>query len=75
MVDWKFGIFHICLLILSIGFAVVYAFTKHWILSNCYGIVFSFAAIELLQIDSFKTGILLLSGLFFYDIFWVFGKC
>jgi minor histocompatibility antigen H13 len=36
--------------------------------------VFSFAAIELLRIDSFKTGMLLLSGLFFYDVFWVFGN-
>jgi minor histocompatibility antigen H13 len=27
----------------------------------------------MLSIDSFKTGMILLSGLFFYDIFWVFG--
>lgn len=29
-------------------------------------------AIQLLSLDSFKTGMILLSGLFFYDIFWVF---
>jgi minor histocompatibility antigen H13 len=26
-----------------------------------------------MQIDSFATGMILLAGLFFYDIFWVFG--
>ncbi|CAG8473059.1 10630_t:CDS:2 [Acaulospora colombiana] len=30
-------------------------------------------AIQMLSLDSFKTGMILLSGLFFYDIFWVFG--
>lgn len=27
----------------------------------------------MLKLDSFKTGSILLSGLFFYDIWWVFG--
>jgi len=34
---------------------------------------FSHNALSLLKIDSFKTGCILLSGLFFYDIWWVFG--
>nr|CAG8511253.1 10826_t:CDS:2 [Entrophospora candida] len=34
---------------------------------------FAFNAIQMLSLDSFKTGMILLSGLFFYDIFWVFG--
>lgn len=28
---------------------------------------------SMLKADSFRTGIILLSGLFFYDIWWVFG--
>lgn len=34
---------------------------------------FSHNSLSLLKIDSFKTGCILLSGLFFYDIWWVFG--
>ncbi|CAG8738750.1 28877_t:CDS:2, partial [Racocetra persica] len=29
--------------------------------------------LSMLSLDSFKTGMILLGGLFFYDIFWVFG--
>lgn len=50
-----------------------YIITKNWIASNIFGFSFSVNAIQLLSIDSFKTGIILLSGLFLYDIFWVFG--
>jgi len=28
---------------------------------------------SMLKVDSFSTGIILLSGLFLYDIWWVFG--
>jgi minor histocompatibility antigen H13 len=48
-------------------------FTKNWIASNVFGLSFAINAIQLLSLDSFKTGMILLSGLFFYDIFWVFG--
>ena len=30
-------------------------------------------AIELIQLNSVSTGAILLGGLFFYDVFWVFG--
>jgi len=42
-------------------------------LSFILGISFSIQAIGLLNLGSFKAGALLLAGLFFYDIFWVFG--
>ncbi|KAJ3248228.1 Minor histocompatibility antigen H13 [Chytriomyces hyalinus] len=51
----------------------LYAYSKHWILSNVFGEAFSIASIQLLSLDSFATGMLLLAGLFLYDIFWVFG--
>ncbi|CAG8571174.1 4355_t:CDS:2, partial [Cetraspora pellucida] len=47
--------------------------TKNWIASNIFGLAFAFNAIQMLSLDSFKTGMILLGGLFFYDIFWVFG--
>ncbi|KJE88500.1 hypothetical protein CAOG_008391 [Capsaspora owczarzaki ATCC 30864] len=50
-----------------------YLFTKHWIANNIFGLVFATNAIELLALGSFKVGAILLSGLFIYDIFWVFG--
>jgi minor histocompatibility antigen H13 len=43
------------------------------LLTDILSMSFSHNALSLLKIDSFKTGCILLSGLFFYDIWWVFG--
>ncbi|KAJ3207114.1 Minor histocompatibility antigen H13 [Clydaea vesicula] len=71
--SYHFGYFHLVLLVLSSILGGYYAVTKHWVVSNFYGEVFALNAIQLLNLDSFKTGMMLLGGLFFYDIFWVFG--
>lgn len=63
---------HGFLLVASIALTAYYSYTKNWIASNIFGLSFSINAIQLLSLDSFKTGMILLSGLFFYDIFWVF---
>jgi len=68
----SFSKIHIALAILAIVVTVTYSLTKNWILSNMLGLAFSITTIPLLKLDSFKTGVLLLSALFFYDIFWVF---
>lgn len=47
--------------------------TKSALITDILGLSFSYNAICLLKIDSFKTGCILLSGLFFYDVYWVFG--
>eukprot|EP00923_Selenidium_pygospionis_P044550 GHVN01077001.1.p1 GENE.GHVN01077001.1~~GHVN01077001.1.p1 ORF type:complete len:442 (-),score=81.37 GHVN01077001.1:488-1813(-) len=47
--------------------------TKNWMLHNILAIAFSVQAISLISVGSFKIAALLLSLLFFYDIFWVFG--
>ena len=52
---------------------IYYVLTKNWIASNILGLSFAFNGIQMLSLDSFKTGMTLLSGLFIYDIFWVFG--
>merc|ERR1719322_2118356 len=53
--------------------SVWYFFTKHWVANNLIGLAFAVGGIELLKLSGTKTGAILLIGLFFYDIFWVFG--
>ncbi|KAJ3996409.1 peptidase A22B, signal peptide peptidase [Lentinula boryana] len=43
------------------------------LLTDVLSMSFCHNALTLLKLDSFKTGTALLSGLFFYDIWWVFG--
>ncbi|KAF9097988.1 hypothetical protein BGX29_007159 [Mortierella sp. GBA35] len=69
----KFTILHLILMVVSVILSGYYVATKNWIASNIFGICFALNAIQLLSLDSFKTGMILLSGLFLYDIFWVFG--
>ncbi|KAJ3225007.1 Minor histocompatibility antigen H13 [Chytriomyces hyalinus] len=69
----RFGYAHMCVWIAALATTALYAYSKHWILSNAFGEAFSIASIQLLSLDSFATGMLLLAGLFLYDIFWVFG--
>ncbi|KAI9256377.1 signal peptide peptidase-domain-containing protein [Helicostylum pulchrum] len=68
----SFTVIHGFLLVASIVLTGYYSYTKNWIASNIFGLSFSINAIQLLSLDSFKTGMILLTGLFFYDIFWVF---
>ncbi|KAK8288595.1 hypothetical protein V6Z12_D07G135700 [Gossypium hirsutum] len=49
-----------------------YALQKHWLANNILGLAFCIQGIEMLSLGSFKTGAILLAGLFVYDIFWVF---
>ena len=46
---------------------------KSALLTDILAMSFSYNALSLLKIDSFKTGCILLGGLFLYDIWWVFG--
>ncbi|CAO3701346.1 unnamed protein product [Rhizopus stolonifer] len=69
---FHFTLIHFIILLTSVALSVYYSLTKHWLASNLFGLSFSINAIQLLSIDSFKTGIIMLGGLFLYDIFWVF---
>lgn len=53
-----------------IGYA--YFITKHYYLNNILGIFFSIVGIENVMMGSTHIGFILLSLLFFYDIYWVF---
>uniref|UniRef100_A0A7R9WTW8 Signal peptide peptidase n=1 Tax=Craspedostauros australis TaxID=1486917 RepID=A0A7R9WTW8_9STRA len=62
-----------------VGFAaaavvIAYYFQeRHWTLNNVIGICFCLQGIERFSLGTYKIGAILLVGLFFYDIFWVFG--
>lgn len=49
-----------------------YARTKHFLANNVLGTALAYTAVEFLGLEDFKSGAILLAGLFFYDIFWVF---
>jgi minor histocompatibility antigen H13 len=52
---------------------ISYYIFKTWTLNNIIGIAFCIFGIENVMLGQFKVGFILLSLLFFYDIFWVFG--
>jgi len=56
-----------------IAFCAWYLLTKHWIANNVIATAFAIQGIALVSLGSYKIACGLLSGLFFYDIFWVFG--
>jgi len=56
----------------SAMFCYWYFTSKHWVSNNVIGISFCIQGIEMLSLGSTQVGMILLSGLFFYDIFWVF---
>jgi len=57
----------------SAAFSVLYFQKKHWVMNNVMGICFCLKGIEKFSLGTYKIGAILLVGLFFYDIFWVFG--
>lgn len=58
--------------LISLSFCLYYQYDKHWLANNLLGLTFSIQGIEHLSLGAVQTGVILLSGLFFYDIFWVF---
>lgn len=73
IVNYKFSTHDIVCLVISSVIGVWYLLKKHWIANNLFGLAFAVNGVEMLHLNNFVTGVILLSGLFFYDIFWVFG--
>jgi len=69
----RISILDIIALAISLVFVFIYMWTDNWMLNNVIAIAFSVHAIEMLFLGNFQVGMLLLSLLFFYDIFFVFG--
>lgn len=71
--ELEFGKSDLLAFILALGISGWYVYTKHWIANNIFGLAFSIQGIAMLSLGSYRVGCILLGGLFFYDIFWVFG--
>jgi len=71
--ECKFDALYVVSLALSALFGVWYILKKHCLANNVFGLAFSINGIEMISLGSVKNGCILLSLLFFYDIFWVFG--
>ncbi len=70
---WIFNVSDIFGLMGGVAFNVAYFQSKHWTMNNVLGICFCLQGIERFSLGTYKIGAILLVGLFFYDIFWVFG--
>lgn len=56
----------------SLALAAWYAYTKNWVANNYMGLSFCLLGIENIALGSPRNAVILLCGLFVYDIFWVF---
>jgi len=72
-IEIEFTFADLAAFLLSVVFTYFYLTTKTWQLNNVLGICFCLQGIERFSLGTYKTGAILLVGLFFYDIFWVFG--
>jgi len=68
-----FNLTEIIAFFLAAAICVLYFQSKPWYLNNVLGISFCLQGIERFSLGTYKIGAILLVGLFFYDIFWVFG--
>lgn len=48
------------------------SYEDNWIINNIFGVSFCLLGIKLVPISTYRTGAIMLIGLFFYDVFWVF---
>lgn len=56
----------------ALAAGVWYLVTKNWLANNVLGLALSIVGVEAMSLGSMQTAGILLTGLFFYDIFWVF---
>lgn len=64
---------HLLSAILAAAIGVIHLIFNHWSSNNLLGMAFAMQGIEMLSLGSFVNGFVLLSLLFVYDVFWVFG--
>jgi len=73
IIDYKFSSHDMVCLSVCTVIGIWYIVQKHWLANNLFGMAFAINGVELLHLNNVVTGCILLGGLFFYDIFWVFG--
>ncbi|XQJ28653.1 signal peptide peptidase, putative [Leishmania guyanensis] len=59
---------------ICVGTGCASFFAQNWIASNALAFSIAVTTLEWLPVNGFTTSFILLIGLFFYDIFWVFGS-
>mmetsp|Transcript_29144 Transcript_29144/g.74031 ORF Transcript_29144/g.74031 Transcript_29144/m.74031 type:complete len:392 (-) Transcript_29144:176-1351(-) len=72
-VHLRFGKDHILAYVLAACASAGFLLTKHHAIHNLFAVAFSLKAIAMISLGRFVVAFILLSGLFVYDIFWVFG--
>lgn len=70
--EFSFTLLETILALPAAGLCWWYWTTRHWAGNNALGFAFSLQGIEHLSLGAVQNGVILLTGLFFYDIFWVF---
>lgn len=73
LLDYTFTSHDVVCLSLCSLIGLWYLIQKHWLANNLFGMAFAINGVELLHLNNVVTGLILLGGLFIYDIFWVFG--
>merc|ERR1739838_201697 len=73
VLDYQFTTHDLVCLGLCSVVGIWYIIKKHWLANDLLGMAFAVNGVELLHLNNVVTGCILLGGLFFYDIFWVFG--
>lgn len=73
IINFRFDTKDVACFAISAVFGIWYLWKKHWVANNIFGMAFAINGVELLHLNSVTTGCILLGGLFFYDVFWVFG--
>ena len=61
-------------LLIGLTIAGSWLITLHWVLNNILALCLCFTFLKSMRLNKLIPGILLLTLLFFYDIFWVFGS-
>ncbi|KAG5497288.1 hypothetical protein JIQ42_03772 [Leishmania sp. Namibia] len=60
--------------LICLGVGCASFFAQNWIASNALAFSIAVTVLECVPVSGFTTSFILLIGLFFYDIFWVFGS-
>jgi minor histocompatibility antigen H13 len=68
----EFNAFDVLCFLLGSAFSIGWLITKNWVLNNILGSCMAMLFLKTLRLNKLIPGVVLLSLLFFYDIFWVF---
>jgi len=72
-IDQDVTLLDILSLVIAFAMVGIYILTKSWIYNNILASLVSINAVQMVFLGNFKNGFGMLTGLFFYDIFFVFG--